>query len=329
MTIRTTGESLPSRPPHVHFPEDEGAHPEMLTEWWYGNFALTDSKGGEYGAMVTYGNPGGIRILSISDLEAKHFYHEVSFSTPDYARGILDLRWGSNDRWFRTNPDSLSYRLDSYGTEIVINLDLNSEKPPLLVGGEGLIKWPFGSSYYYSLTRLRVKGQIKVSGEAIDVEGIGWMDHQWMNFVPAMVERSYEWLSVQLDNDTEVVLWQVINPDESIESRHLTMMLSDNSVYHTQDLALEKTDTWVSPETGREYGIQWRVREETHDLDLVIKARYPEQEIQMSEALGFTHALWEGRTTALGHLASKAVSGTGYAELIRRPTGIGGDLPST
>lgn len=147
MATRNPGESPPFVPPQVHFPGDEGAHPEMLTEWWYGNFALTDPNGREYGAMVTYGNPGGIRILSISDLEAKHFYHEVSMSTPDYARGILDLRWGSDDRWFRTNPDSLSYRLDSYGSEIV--------------------------------------------------------------------------------------LWQVINPDESIESRHLTMMLPDNSVYHT------------------------------------------------------------------------------------------------
>lgn len=166
MATRNPGESPPFVPPQVHFPGDEGAHPEMLTEWWYGNFAVTDPNGREYGAMVTYGNPGGIRILSISDLEAKHFYHEVSMSTPDYARGILDLRWGSDDRWFRTNPD------------------------------------------------------------------------------------------------------------------------------------------------------------------LEIKARYPEQEIQMSQALGFTHALWEGRTTALGELAGKAVSGTGYAELIRPPADVSESVPS-
>ena len=36
---------LPFGPPKIYFPEDEGAHPEMLTEWWYGNFGLTDSKG--------------------------------------------------------------------------------------------------------------------------------------------------------------------------------------------------------------------------------------------------------------------------------------------
>jgi predicted secreted hydrolase len=76
---------MPFGPPQVHLPEDEGAHPEMLTEWWYGNFGLTDSNGRQYGAMVAYFN-AGLRILSICDLEAKEFHHEVSFSTPECAR---------------------------------------------------------------------------------------------------------------------------------------------------------------------------------------------------------------------------------------------------
>lgn len=316
--MKVHGKSLPFGPPRIHFPQDEGAHPEMLTEWWYGNFGLTDSKGRQYGAMVAYFN-AGLRILSICDLEAKSFHHEVSFSTPECARGVLDIRWGSDDHWFRNNPDTLSYHLQSHGNKISLNLDLDSQKPPLLVGGNGLIEWPFGISYYYSLTRLQAKGQINLSGEATDIEGIGWMDHQWMDFVPGAVDRSYSWFSVQLDNNTEFVLWQIVNPDKSIESQHLTMMLPDNSVFHTQDLTLQKVDSWVSPDSGRDYGIHWRLQEHSHRLDLEIKARYPEQEIQMSEALGFNHAVWEGRTIVSGQLAREVVLGTGYAELIRPP----------
>lgn len=314
----TRDESLPYGPPQVHLPEDEGAHPEVLTEWWYGNFGLTDSKGRQYGAMVAYFN-AGLRILSICDLEAKRFHHEVAFSTPECAQGILDVRWGSDDRWFRNNPDELTYHLHSHGNEIGLDLDLDSQKPPLLVGGNGLVEWPFGSSYYYSLTRLQAKGQIILSGEAIEIQGIGWMDHQWMDFVPGAVDRSYSWFSVQLDNNTEFVMWQILNLDESIESQHMTIMLPDNTVFHTQDLVLQRVDSWVSPDSGRDYGILWRVREQACRLDLEIKARYPEQEIQMSEILGFNHAIWEGRMTVSGHLASEAVSGTGYAELIRPP----------
>ena len=223
-------------------------------------------------------------------------------------------------------PDTLSYHLQSYGDKISLNLDLDSQKPHLLVGGNGLIEWPFGSSYYYSLTRLQAKGQLTLAGKATTIEGIGWMDHQWMDFIPGAVDRTYSWFSVQLDNNTEFVLWQVVNPDESIASQNLTMMLTDNSVFHTQDLALERVDSWISPVTGRDYGILWLVQEQAQGLDLEIKARYPEQEIQMSEALGFNHAIWEGRMTVSGHLASELVSGTGYAELIRPP---GSQSPET
>ncbi len=83
-------ESQPYGPPQVHFPQDEGAHPESGIEWWYLNSILTDPEGREYGAMVAYFNPG-LKILSISDIEAERSYPEVSFSIPDYAEGTLDL----------------------------------------------------------------------------------------------------------------------------------------------------------------------------------------------------------------------------------------------
>jgi predicted secreted hydrolase len=309
-------ESFAFGPPHIYLPEDEGAHPYMLTEWWYGNFTLIDSSGRQYGAMVAYFNATP-RVLTISDLKAKRFYYEVSLSKTDFSQGLLDLRWGSHDHWLRSNPDAFTYHLQSQGNKIGLNFDLVSQKPPLLASGDGLIRWPFGNSYYYSLTRLRAKGQIKLSGVAIDVEGIGWMDHQWMNFIPAEVVRSYEWFSVQLDNDTEIVFWQAINNNRSIISQPLTIMFPDNSVFYTKDMSLQRVESWVSPNSGCEYGTLWRVREETQALDLEIKAAYPEQEVQLPVALpGFRPSFWEGRTTISGKLAGETVTGTGYAEFL-------------
>jgi len=304
-------------PPKIHFPQDEGAHPEFLAEWWYGHFSLTDSGGREYGAMVGYFNVG-LKILAISDLEAEHLYHVVSGSALHYAEGFFELRWGGRDHWFRSDPDSFSYHLESYGPEIGLNLALVSEKPPLLSCGNGLIRWTGGRSYYYSLSRLRAKGQIELSGRTIDVEGVGWMDHQWME---SMAEKGWDWFSIQLDNDTEIIFWQIVNPDESLKSRDLTIMFPDNSVDHTRDVLLERMASWVSPESGREYGVLWRVREETHDLDLEIRARYAQQEIRMFEALSVpTFPFWEGNMTVSGRLGGEAVSGTGYAEIVRPPS---------
>ena len=309
--------SLPFGAPKIHFPGDEGAHPEFLAEWWYGHFSLTDSGGREYGAMVAYFNVG-LRILAISDLGAEHLYHAVSGSALHHTEGFFELRWGGRDHWFRTDPDSFSYHLESHGPEIGLNLALVSGKPPLLVCGNGLIRWTGGRSYYYSLTRLRAKGQIELSGRMIDVEGIGMMDHQWMNY---MGKGGWDWFCVQLENETEIVFWHIVNPDESLKSRDLTIMFPDNSVYHTRDLVLERMDSWVSPESGREYGVLWRVREEAHDLDLEIRARYAQQEIRMFEELsGPTFPFWEGSTIVSGRLGGEVVCGTGYAEFVRPPS---------
>ena len=311
------GKSTTFGPPHVHLPEDEGAHPKVLTEWWYGNFTLRDSDSRQYGAMVAYFN-AALRVLSISDIKEKRFYQEASLSKLYSSQSFLDIRWGSRDRWFHGSPDALCYKLQSQGTEIGLNVELVSQKSPVLASGNGLIKWPFGNSYYYSLTRVRVNGQIELSGMAVDVEGIGWMDHQWMDFIPAAVIRSYEWFSIQLDNDTEIVFWQAIRNNGSIVSRPLTIIFPDNSVFHTRDFSLQRMQSWVSPDSGCEYGIWWQVEEDTQDLDLEIRAAYPEQEIRIPVALpGFYPAFWEGSTSVSGKLAGITVSGTGYTELFR------------
>ncbi|MCK5654360.1 MAG: hypothetical protein KAH98_04415 [Dehalococcoidia bacterium] len=308
--------SLPIGSPRIQFPQDEGAHPDALIEWWYGNFSLIDSKGREYEAVTAYFAPG-LKIVALSDTEEQRFHQEISFSTRDFAQGMLNLRWGDSDHWFRSDQNTLSYGLESRGNNIGLNLDITSKKPPLLVGGDGLVEWTEGNSYYYSLTRLQVEGQIELSGRKIDVKGTGWMDHQWMN---AMGMPGWDWFCAQLDDDTEIIFWHIIKPDETVKSRDITIMSADNLIYHGQDIAFEKLDSWVSRQSGNKYGILWRVTEKTRGLDLEIRARYSEQEIRMFDVLPETNfAFWEGSTTISGYLDGKKVAGKGYAELLRAP----------
>jgi predicted secreted hydrolase len=297
----------------IHFPRDEGAHPAFPAEWCYGHFSLADYEGREYGAMVAYFT-FGLKILSISDLAAGRFHNFVSGSALHYVERKFDLRWG-RDHWFRTDQHSFSYKLESYGAGLGLDIALVSEKPPLLGSGGGVSEWTGGDSYYYSFTRLKAKGRIELQGQKLDVEGIGWMDHQWIN---SLGKGGWDWFAVQLDDNTELVFWHIVNPDESVKSCDLTIMLPDSSVYHTRDLVLERLDSWVSPESGREYGVVWRVREKDRGLDLVLRARHAQQEIRMFESLSIpTFNFWEGRTTVSGYLDGQAVSGIGYAELVR------------
>jgi len=299
----------------VRFPRDEGAHPKFPAEWCYLHFSLADNQGREYGAMVAYFTLG-LKILSITELAAGSFYNFVSGSTLHFAERKFDLRWG-RDHWFRTDRNSFSYKLESYGAGLGLDVALVSEKPPLLGSGGGVSEWTGGDSYYYSFTRLKAKGRLEIQGRQLDVTGIGWMDHQWINFLG---RGGWDWFAVQLDNNTELVFWRIVKPDESVKSYDLTIMWPDGSVRHTRKIVLERLDSWVSPQTGREYGVAWRVREKARGLDLVLRARHAQQEIRMFDSLAVpTFNFWEGRTTVSGYLDGETVSGIGYSEQVRLP----------
>lgn len=301
-------------PPQICFPRDEGAHPDFLVEWWYLNFTGSDASGREYGAAVAYFSPG-LKILSVSDLSSRKFYQEVTGSTPRYAEGKLDLRWGGSDRWFRSGPDRMAYHIEARGRDVGLEFDYTSQKPPLLAGGDGLVRWSGGTSYYYSLTRLKSKGRLKLPDRTVDVEGIGWMDHQWM---VSLGKRGWDWFSIQLEGDTEVMVWQIVNPDLSIESKDLMIMSPDGSLYHSQRPVVEAIDTWASPASGQKYGVNWRIAEDASGLDLEVRARYPDQEIRLFEVMPEAmFQFWEGSTAISGRLKGAPVAGVGHAEIVR------------
>ena len=151
--------SQPRGAPRIHFPKDEGVHPDFMAEWWYGHFSLTDSGGREYGAMAAYFNLG-LKILVISDLDAGKYHHAVSGSALHCSEGSFELRWGGRDHWYHRERDSYSYSIESYSPDFGLYLDLHSRKPLLLGCGNGLIKWTGVASYYYQLTQLQTRGTL-------------------------------------------------------------------------------------------------------------------------------------------------------------------------
>ena len=95
------------------------------------------------------------------------------------------------------------------------------------------------------------------------------------------------------------------------------MMGADGSIYHTTDIELEATDSWMSPETDQVYGMTWTLRETKRDLDLGIQTRFPQQEIiLLKDVPAYTWQIWEGGTTVSGEIDGSPVSGIGYAELV-------------
>ena len=148
----------------------------------------------------------------------------------------------------------------------------------------------------------------------VPVSGLGWMDHQFGNF---QVSRGWDWFSIQLDNDAEIICWNIVNQDESVESGDLTIYFADETLFHANTFTLERLGTWTSPHRGRTYGICWRLQEEENEIDLTIQALFDDQEIVSGLTFIPITTFWEGNTLISGTFRGKPVAGVGYAELPR------------
>ncbi len=122
---------------------------------------------------------------------------------------------GGTDTWQGTGTPFAS-RLDATDDAgaFRVELAMESTKEPYDAGSVSAM--PFGtrgSFFYYSLTRLTVGGHLTLDGERVDVQGFGWVDHQWGPFyVPPFRtagREQYEWMSIQLESGDDLVLTTV------------------------------------------------------------------------------------------------------------------------
>ena len=49
-------------------------------------------------------------------------------------------------------------------------------------------------------------GSIDVAGKSYQVEGTSWMDHEFFSAAMAANESGWDWLSIQLEDGTELML---------------------------------------------------------------------------------------------------------------------------
>jgi|GEM_PF-1563819 len=329
--------------------EDDGIHPPTATypiEWWYGNFCLTDEDGKEYGAFASFFKspfvtPPHLLLFSISDLE-----NEVEYSVPEYPLTLdasehhLDLETAFLDQWYNKKCGSgnlipFEHHLYVTGVDVdelgivTLDLDMKSLKPPMPVSGDGHVQIGDGFSYYYSYTHFEVEGEIHVPGDLLskDVHGYGWFDHQWGDFpVPMSDDIGWEWFSIQLDNNREIMVgdtWVDGVLDESY-SGGLNLYNADCSLEVLQDYTITPLRFWTDAGSGQTFAVEWRieVEEPTRKIALNVKAVFEDQVMELTPGPIFNGCFWEGLCEVNGTIGGKAggggivtVRGTANAEL--------------
>ncbi len=316
------------------FPLDHGPHPEYQTEWWYytGNLQATDGR--HFGFQLTFFRRGltpepterasawgansiFMAHLAVADVQTGRFYAFDRFS-----RDAAGLAGASGepfqvflDDWSAegSGPEGMTMRLRAAEGDLALDLTATSRKPPALQGDRGFSQKGAetgNASYYYSLTRMETSGTVQVGDATHAVQGWSWMDHEWGTSALEGDAVGWDWFSIQLDDDREL-MWAQVRTPTSVSYSFGSLVAPDGSVQSLDpaDVTLEVRDTWRSPRSGAVYPAGWDLTIANLDLRLNITPRLEDQELAVAVVY------WEGTVAVSGAQAGRPLSGSGYVEL--------------
>jgi len=312
------------------FPRDHFDHPEFRTEWWYYTGNVHAAGGHRYGFELVFFRQGQRRgptenqsawrvddlylaHLALTDIDGKHYRYNrrLNRAGPGLAGASLEQGriWNANweSRW---ESSSGVQTLTAVAEGIRFRLRLVPAKTPVINGKDGISQKAEGTgaaSYYVSFPRLTVDGNL--NGTA--VTGTAWMDHEWFTHQLAPDQAGWDWFSVQLDDHTELMLFQLRRLDGAIDrfSAGTYIDAAGNAVHLTQtEFQLTPLETWTSRKTGARYPIRWRISVPSRKLELECTAALANQEFVSEDETAPSY--WEGAVTYRG-----AATGVGYLEM--------------
>ena len=314
--VATGDVTCPGNVTTIRFPEDEAPHPGA-TEWWYYTGHLKAANGDRYGYELTvfqaYPAPGLVGYpghFAITDFQKKvHVYDQKLFLPPNGTYTTFDLRVDSWSIRGDGTADHLKGDTPGYAYE----LTCTPTKAPAPHGDGGVIA--MGSdqdSWYYSKTRMDVTGTLTVDGKDLAVTGLGWMDHQWGTF-DVFKSNGWDWFSIQLDDDTEVMLYLLHFKDGHTGLTGGSIVDANGCRRPLAAADVQATGSWTSPRTSAVYPMGWTFKVPSEGLDLTVTTEVEDQE--MDTWATTMNVYWEGAVNYAGTHAGKAVTGQGYVEL--------------
>jgi len=330
------GFSRATQPRSFEFPRDHGPHPTFKTEWWYYTGNLHNAAGRRFGYQLTFfrnalqpestprqsawaSNQVYLAHFALSDPQNDDFYYAERFS-----RAGLGLAGATAEPfhvWLEdwsargTGNASLPMELRADNGEVAIELQLDSIKPFVLQGQEGLSQKsaePGNASYYYSLTRMATSGLIRIAGNNYQVSGTSWLDREWSTSALGPNQVGWDWFSLQFDDDTELMYYQLRLEDGQPDPLSSGVLVAEDGNIKrltAADVRVEVLDYWTSPHSGGRYPARWRLQVPAEQLSLEIVPLMADQELQTSIRY------WEGAVFVQGTRGQKNIQGYGYIEL--------------
>ena len=331
---------------HYEFPRDHFNHPDYRTEWWYYTGNLKSTDGHRFGFELTFfrqaiardanahttdDGPWHVRDvylahLALSDIDGHRFYHgeRINRSGPGIAG--IDQRTGLiwNGNW-QVQFTEAAQSIRALNERFAIQFSLAPAKPPVIQGRDGISPKAAGAghaSHYISFTRLVTSGTIALNGRNFQVQGAAWMDHEFFSDAMDPGESGWDWLSLQLDDRSEVMLYRLRHRDGSIDPHSSGSYIDPQGnctfLSSSEFIMTPAGATWTSEETHGDYPIRWHVTIPGLGLDADIATPMKNQEIPSA----FGPSYWEGAIDVKGTRAGAAMQGVGYLEMTGYAAGM-------
>jgi len=302
-------------------------------EWWYFTGHLQSGKkrfGFEFCFFKFH--PQGLRIGplpasifrkepylvfhgTITDKENKNFtvYQDsgiidkenISYDSVDISLGRTRLRLSKN-----------KFIIDAEW----ISLELIPIKKMIKHFEEGyavMYKYPEHRTYYVTFPRLKVKGKILSNGKENNVTGQAWFDHQKTNMPHKTSLKGWDWFSVMLEDNTELMFFTLRNKKgmdhkfmggSFIDKNSKKIDLKQNEVF------IKHIKFWKSPKTGIIYPSGWIMEIPKLGIKLEIIPCMENQEVDAIKTTPTSY--WEGACDVSGTKNGKKIKGQSYVELV-------------
>lgn len=322
LAVRTPAASFPYREAvpgyHYQFPRDHFEHEDFRTEWWYYTGNVSDAQGKRFGFELVFFRIGArhetanksawavqnvyLAHAALTEPGGKHFWYEerLNRAGPGIAGASFAKQRVWNGNW-SAQWNGERQTLDALTEHFRFHLELKPARAFVIHGENGISQKAEGrgrASHYVSFSRLDVTGTIDGSR----VKGTAWMDHEWFTEQLAGEQVGWDWFSVQLDNGTELMLFELRRKDGSIDSYSSGTFIDTHGKAHhlkKSDFSLEPLAKW------QQYPIEWRIRIPSLHIDIAAKAVLPNQELRLENA-----NYWEGSVDYSG-----THKGVGYLEM--------------
>ena len=326
----------------VNLPRDLAAHKNAQTEWWYYTGHGTTDSGKRFGFELVFfkrrtdldkfslvplrllGNPIYFAHFALTDIEEKKFRYAHRKSS----NGWFDYPASASEKHFHLRLGDWSLR-ESHGThilrattsqDVVFEATLKPKNQVVLNGQskDGVSYKDEGeASRYFSYTRMEMEGDLIINGETEHFTGSAWMDREFGTWTPTERQKGWDWFSVQLDNDCELMCYQLRDSAGNISTFSCGTYVDEHGEFTpltNEDFSIEPTGFWKSPRTNAVYPSGWKLKVPKLGLDLAVTPVMQDQEL---DTRGTTMIIyWEGACEVAGKAGEWDVTGRAYVELV-------------